>query len=91
MRKNVINWKRTPLGSCLEVLCPMILMIIIVFLRFKIQQKDQVDFPLRVLKHPLFPISRPESLMSDDITADEQSTLTMFSEIYSQDDISEFV
>lgn len=84
MRKNAINWKRTPLGSCLEIVLPVLLMVIMVYLRFKITARETVDFPLKVLKHPLYPISRPESLASMSLTEGEKTTLTMFAEVFDQ-------
>jgi len=59
MRKNAINWKRTPLGSSLEVVCPIILMLLIAYGRYAIISSVNLDFPLEVMKHPMFPIARP--------------------------------
>lgn len=33
MKKNWINWKRTLCGSCVELLCPLILIGLLVFLK----------------------------------------------------------
>lgn len=33
MKKNFINWKRTPCGSLCEILCPVLLMLILVLAR----------------------------------------------------------
>jgi len=35
MKKNFINWKRTPCGSICEILCPIILMFILWYARTK--------------------------------------------------------
>ena len=35
-RKNTINWKRTPVGSAMEVICPVALMLLLVYLRYVI-------------------------------------------------------
>ena len=45
MRKNFISWKRTPLGSAMEVLTPTLLMLILVIARqaIKVQVIDSVD------------------------------------------------
>lgn len=45
MRKNWISWKRTPLGSAMEVATPFVLMMILVIARqaIKVQVIDSVD------------------------------------------------
>jgi hypothetical protein len=36
MRKNIINWKRTPLGTTLEVLLPVLLMVALAIARRRV-------------------------------------------------------
>jgi hypothetical protein len=61
MRKNWINWKRTPIGSAVEMLTPALLMILLVIARkaMKIQVVNSVD--LADLQHPRFPIANYNS------------------------------
>lgn len=40
MKKNLINWKRTPCGSCCEIVCPLLLMMILVYARSQIDPVD---------------------------------------------------
>jgi hypothetical protein len=39
-RKNFINWKRSPVCSTFEIICPVILMIALVYIRTLIPIKD---------------------------------------------------
>ena len=60
VRKNRINYLRTPFGSIAEVLFPVALMFILVYMRFKVETRVRnYDF-LRYLWHPLYPISKPQ-------------------------------
>lgn len=53
-KKNAINWKRTPLGSCTEICCPVLLMIIIVRIRMLIKPEFSAEYKLASLRHPLY-------------------------------------
>ena len=46
MIKNAINWKRTPVGSVLEMACPVFLMILLVVARWWITPDYYGDFDL---------------------------------------------
>jgi hypothetical protein len=59
-RKNAINWKRTPLGSITEIICPVILMLLLVYGR-KITKPEQFDnFKVSALRHPIFQPAKPD-------------------------------
>jgi len=60
MKKNFINWKRTPCGSICEVLCPIILMLILWFARTKTDVTQFSDTSYYTLRHPVFPMAKPE-------------------------------
>ena len=60
MKKNCINWKRTPCGSICEILCPILLMLILVYARSQVDQKVFEDFSLYSLRRPFYPIAKPE-------------------------------
>lgn len=60
MKKNCINWKRTPCGSIFEIVCPIMLMLILVYARSRIETVDQDDFSLYSLRRPFYPIAKPE-------------------------------
>lgn len=54
-RKNFIIWRRNPICSCLEIIFPPLLFLLLVYLRTLINVKH-VDFVgLEKYKHPLFP------------------------------------
>lgn len=55
MRKNFINWKRSPVCSTFEIICPMMLMLVLVYVRTLIQVKDLDLGGLDQYKHPAFP------------------------------------
>ena len=57
MRKNWINWKRTPFGSLIEVLCPSVLMLVLVYLRIAMPAQTIGDGSFSGLKHPLFSVT----------------------------------
>jgi K+-transporting ATPase A subunit len=59
MRKNFINWKRTPVGTTLEILLPICLMIALAIARQRIQPQIVDDLSLFSLRHPLYPIASP--------------------------------
>ena len=60
MKKNWINWKRTPCGSILEIICPIFLMLIIVYARSQTDPVYNKDFSLYTLRRPFYPIAKPE-------------------------------
>lgn len=60
MKKNCINWKRTPCGSICEIICPLLLMFILVYARSRIDLVNQENFSLYSLRRPLYPIAKPE-------------------------------
>lgn len=61
-RKNAINWKRTPLGSVTEIICPVILMLLLVYGR-KITKPEQLDnLKVSALRHPIFQPAKPDGL-----------------------------
>ena len=53
-RKNAINWTRTPLGSITEIVCPVILMIILVYCRKITKPEHMSAVKISALRHPLF-------------------------------------
>ena len=55
MRKNAINWKRTWLGSISEMLCPVMLMFVLLYFRYKITTEYVGEFDITLLKKPFFP------------------------------------
>jgi hypothetical protein len=57
MRKNAINWKRTWLGSISEILCPVMLMLVLLYFRYKITTEFIGEFDITLLKKPFFPTS----------------------------------
>ena len=65
MRKNFINWKRTPFGSAVELCLPSLLVIILVVLRQAIKPINIDSIDISMLQHPSFPVS---SLNSKDNT-----------------------
>ncbi len=36
MKKNAINWRRTIVGSAFEILCPVLLMFLLVYIRTQV-------------------------------------------------------
>ena len=60
MKKNWYNWKRTPCGSVLEIICPILLMLILVYARSTIDPKYNSDFSLYTMRRPFYPIAKPE-------------------------------
>jgi len=60
MKKNWINWKRTPCGSILEIFCPILLMLILVYARSRTDPVYNSDFSLYTLRRPFYPIAKPE-------------------------------
>ena len=60
MKKNCINWKRTPCGSICEMLCPIILMLILVYARSQVDPVSNDDWSLYSLRQAFYPVAKPE-------------------------------
>ena len=60
MKKNFINWKRTPCGSLCEIICPILLMLIMVAARSMIDPVNNDDWSLYSLRRAYYPIAKPE-------------------------------
>lgn len=54
-RKNFINWKRSPVCSSVEIICPVLLMIVLVYIRTLVPIKHLDIGGLDQYKHPTFP------------------------------------
>jgi hypothetical protein len=61
-KKNAINWKRTPLGSCTEIFCPVILMIIMTRIRLLVTPELSAEYKLASLRHPMFQPAKPDAV-----------------------------
>jgi hypothetical protein len=57
-KKNWINWKRTFIGSIIELLCPFILLGVLGAFRLAIPFKNVDNVDLHKLKHGLYPMSQ---------------------------------
>lgn len=57
IRKNLINMKRTWLGSLSEILCPVMLMFVLLYFRLKITTELIGDYDITLLKKPFYPTS----------------------------------
>ena len=57
MRKNAISWRRTICGSILEILCPVVLMFLLVYIRTQISPTLVGNFDIYQIKKPFFPIA----------------------------------
>ena len=57
-RKNYINWRRTIFGSVAEILCPILLMLILVWARMEVDVEDPIDFDIYQLKKPFYPTAQ---------------------------------
>lgn len=55
MRKNAINWRRTIVGSTFEILCPVFLMFILVYIRTQVEPYLVGEFDLYQIKKPFYP------------------------------------
>lgn len=60
-RKNAINWKRTPLGSLTEVLCPLLLMAILVYVRSVSNPLTITGIKIEAMRHPLYQPAKPDT------------------------------
>ena len=61
-RKNWINWKRTLAGSCMELICPLILLSFLAFFRWRIPRETIDNIDLGTLRHGLYPMARWNSV-----------------------------
>jgi len=68
-KKNWINWKRTLAGSITEILCPILLMGVLAFLRFKIARETLDDFDLAKFRHGLYPMSKMDMNTNQYVTS----------------------
>jgi hypothetical protein len=55
MKKNAINWRRTLVGSLMELICPVVLMMILVYARTQVATQLVGNFDIYQLKKPFFP------------------------------------
>jgi hypothetical protein len=55
MRKNFINYKRTPTGTTMEFLAPVLAMLVCVLMRWLISPFELDNFDIYDLKKPFFP------------------------------------
>ena len=62
-RKNWINWKRTPMGNALELLCPLMLTLVVFWLRINSETDWYENYKLKRLRHPLYPVMRFDKAM----------------------------
>jgi hypothetical protein len=60
-KKNWINYKRTPIGNCIEFICPLTLTIILYALRGQIPVTVQTNLDLGNLRHGLYPVIEEDS------------------------------
>ena len=60
MKKNFINWKRTPCGSICEIICPILLMLVLVYARAQVEAVSEDDWSLYSLRRAYYPIAKPE-------------------------------
>lgn len=80
MRKNFLQWMRTPCGTFCEILFPVLLMMIIVLTRSVAEVEFLDNFTLYSLRHPLYPVAKPggsNSTFSVDLT-DQASQITNY-------------
>jgi len=83
-KKNRINWSRTPLGSGLEVICPVILMLILVWARRIVVPEELNSIQISALRHPLYPIAKPEG-------KDGNMTMSLMGVLENAWDMNEFM
>ena len=55
MRKNAINWRRTIVGSAFEILCPVLLMFLLVYIRTQVQPYLVGEYDVYQIKKPFYP------------------------------------
>jgi hypothetical protein len=80
MKKNFINWKRTPCGSITEILLPIGLMMILVWARAKIDPEPTENYSLYSLRHPLYPIAKPDDSADGNYTVNIGDSLNEIGE-----------
>lgn len=68
MRKNWINWKRTPCGSCCELVFPILLMLLMLLIRGWLDSEIVEPESMLSSASILFPVS---DLNADDDVLDE--------------------
>ena len=74
MKKNYINWKRTCCGSICEIVCPLMLMLILVYARSQVDIVYNNDYSLYSARRPFYPIAKPELLAATNPSDDKNST-----------------
>lgn len=57
-KKNAISWARTPIGSCVELLLPMLLMLSVVWIRSLITPDYLDSYDISNLKKAFYPTSK---------------------------------
>ena len=72
MKKNYINWKRTCCGSICEIVCPLMLMLILVYARTQVDVVYNDDYSLYSARRPFYPVAKPE-LLASNVGTDAQS------------------
>ena len=60
MKKNYINWKRTPCGSIFEILLPVLLLLVLVYARSVVHPVKLDGYSLYSLRRAFYPIAKPE-------------------------------
>ena len=60
MKKNFINWRRTPCGSLCEILCPLILMFVLIYARSQTAPELFDKSSLYSIRRSFYPIAKPE-------------------------------
>lgn len=56
-RKNFISWTRTRVGSVGELVCPLLLMLLLVYLRLVMPRSRLENVDLNKLRHGLYPMT----------------------------------
>lgn len=62
MRKNFINYKRTPSGTAMEFLAPVFIMLVLSFMRYIVEPFENQDFDIYQLKKPFYPTTTLDPL-----------------------------
>lgn len=62
MRKNFINYKRTPTGSAMEFLAPVFIMLVLSLMRAVVAPFSIQDFDIYQLKKPFYPTTTLDPL-----------------------------
>ena len=85
MKKNLINWKRTPCGSIFEILLPILLMCILVYARIEIIPEELDNYSIYSLRHALYPVAKPNP------DAGGNYTIEMFDQLSMMQDLTPFM